>query len=220
MTPRTSISAISVTADLSEVLDAFKETGYSRLPLYRDSLESIIGIVHYKDILFYSLSPDGRPDGDIPEELVRKIRFVPETQGTAEFLREMRAHNLNMAIVIDEHGMTAGLVTLDDAVTAVFGSIKDEYDSDNENPDEKIQILGKGHIRIPGDLKLTDFNTLVKTNLESDWYETIGGFILEKTDRLPEKGSSIPCGSITFIIEEVADRTIRRMSVYFEEQSI
>lgn len=220
MTPRTSISAISVTADLSDVLDAFKETGYSRLPLYRDSLESIIGIVHYKDILFYSLSPDGRPDGEIPEELVRKIRFVPETQGTAEFLREMRAHNLNMAIVIDEHGMTAGLVTLDDAVTAVFGSIKDEYDSDNENPDEKIQILGKGHIRIPGDLKLTDFNTLVKTNLESDWYETIGGFILEKTDRLPEKGSSIPCGSITFIIEEVADRTIRRMSVYFEEQSI
>lgn len=218
MTPRTSIRAIPASADLSEVLEAFRETRFSRLPVFKDSLESIIGIVHYKDILFFSLSPDGRPDGEIPEELVRSVRFVPETQDAWGFLREMKAGSMNMAVVIDEHGMTAGLATVDDAVTAVFGTIKDEYDSDHEEPAERVQILKSGHVRIPGDLRLTDFNALFKTNIESDWYETIGGYILECTDRLPDKGARIPCGSMIFVIEDVSARTIRRLSVFFEEQ--
>lgn len=209
MIPRTEIAAIDVSASPIEVRDAFRKYRFSRLPVYDGSIESIRGIVHYKDVLFLlekgaSFSLD---------TLIRPALFVPENQGTYELLREMEKDGQDMAIVVDEHGATAGLVTMDDAVAAVFGGIHDEYDGDISAPAEQVQIIDPSRLRIPGNLKLTDLNALLKTGLDSEYYETAGGFVMEQASRLPSNGDQIRYGGIVFKIEDVSGRKIRKMLI-------
>ena len=143
-------------------------------------------MIHYKDILFHV-----RTDANAQlRTLVRPLLFVPETQTTADLMGELRNSRQNIAIVIDEHGATAGLVTIDDAIASILGGIHDEYDKGTERPLERVRILSPGHIRVPGNLRLDDINALLRTSLDSRYYETLGGFLMEQLERLPVRNDS------------------------------
>jgi len=212
MTPRTAIAAIPMDATLPEIRGQFRTHRFSRMPVYDTSIDSIRGMIHYKDILFF-LETDGQ--GTLAD-LVRPVLFVPETQGAFELLRQMETNNQNMAVIIDEHGGTAGLVTVDDAVAAVFGGIQDEYDTGSSEPLEEVEVPNANTLRIPGDLKLDDLNALLKTRLDSEYYETVGGFLIELAGKLPAKGDRIRCGNLVFVIEEQTSRKIQRIEVLLE----
>jgi CBS domain containing-hemolysin-like protein len=209
MIPRTEMATIDISAPSTEVLDAFRKYRFSRMPVYEGSIESIRGIVHYKDVLFL-LEKD---EVFSLEALIRPALFVPENQGTYELLREMEKGGQNMAIVVDEHGSTAGLVTIDDAIAAVFGGIHDEYDSDFAAPAEQVRIISPSRIRIPGNLKLSDLNALLKTGLDSEYYETAGGFVMEQAGKLPAIGDQVRYNGIVFKIEDVSGRRIKTMLI-------
>jgi putative hemolysin len=209
MIPRTEIAAVGIDSTPREIRDAFRAHRFSRMPVYEGSIDAIRGIVHYKDFLF--LLEGGETFS--PEAILRPTIFVPESQGTYALLREMEKAGQNMAIVIDEHGATAGLVTIDDAIAAVFGGIHDEYDADSSEPPDQIQIIDSAHIRVPGNLRLGDLNALLKTSLDSEYYETAGGFIMEQANRLPSPGEQIRYENLTFKVEDVYGRRIRTMLI-------
>jgi len=209
MTPRTAIVALPSDAGLESLIGAFKEHGFSRLPVYEDTIDKIKGMIHYKDLLF-SLESESVQN---VAHLLRPVLYVPDSQMTTELLAAMESSNQNLAIVIDEHGATAGLVTLDDAVAAVFGGIHDEYDKGISEPNELIQVINSAHIRVPGNLKLTELNALLKTTLDSVYYETVGGFVLELAGKLPSKGEQYKYENVVFVVEELAGRRIQRIDI-------
>lgn len=213
MTPRISIAASPLDATLDEVQSLFRTHQFSRMPVYEDSIDSIKGMIHYKDILFLL----DEPVIESPQTLIRPILFVPETQSPFDLLKEMENDNQNMAIIIDEHGGTVGLVTIDDVLKAVFGGIHDEYDTEEIDPLSQIQILSPRHLKIPGNLKLDDLRGLLGVSFESDYYDTIGGFLMEQKNRLPARGESITYKNIQFTIEEQYGRKIQNIDILIIE---
>lgn len=214
MTPRTDIVAVRIDSSIEEIRETFRKSRVSRLPVYENSLDSIKGMIHYKDVLFRPnpVTSDGIMD------IVRTVLFVPETQTTYELLQEMERNNQNLAIVIDEHGATAGLVTINDAITTVFGGIRDECDEYETAPAEKVQFISENLLTVPGRLKLDDLNALIKTELDSGYFETVGGFVLEQAGRLPVRGESIRYGNLIFRIEELSGRRISRIGIILENE--
>jgi len=209
MTPRTDIVALPKDTDLESLINAFREHGFSRLPIYDANIDEIKGMIHYKDLLF-SLESGKAPD---IANIIRPVLYVPDSQMTTELLVAMERSNQNLAVVINEHGATAGLVTLDDAIASVFGGIHDEYDKGISEPNELIQVINSTHIKVPGNLKLTDLNALLKTTLDSVYYETVGGFVLELAGKLPTKGERFKYKNLLFLIEELSGRRIQRIDI-------
>ncbi|ULQ58847.1 hemolysin family protein [Brucepastera parasyntrophica] len=210
MTPRTNIIAVSVDTGLREIYELFRVHQFSRIPAYENTIDNVLGMIHYKDILF-SIEKGKKP---AVKELIRPVLFVPETQSTYDLLYEMDQHCSNMAIVVDEHGATVGLVTIDDAIAAVFGTINDEYDRGAVKPYEKVQVFSAGHIRVPGDLKLDDLNALLKTSFDSEYFETVGGFVMELAGKLPEAGEVYHNLNADFKIYEQHNRKILRVDIF------
>jgi putative hemolysin len=209
MTPRTRIVAVSVDSSPAQLLEAFRKHKFSRMPVYEESIDRILGIIHYKDLLF---SERAGPEAGIAN-LLRPVIFAPENQTTRELVSSLKKAKLNMAIVVDEHGETAGLATMDDAIAAVFGGIADEYDTGLSAPSERITVLGKNRFRVPGNLKLADLNALLGTSLDSEYYETVGGFVMEKANKLPARGETLLFEGMTFRVDEVAHRRIQQISI-------
>lgn len=210
MTPRTAIAAVPANAGLAEVLSAFRKWRFSRLPVYDSSIDDVRGMIHYKDILFL----DAESDGADMAALVRPVLFVPETQTTTGLLNELKKSGCNLAIVVDEHGSTAGLVTLDDAIGSVFGNIRDEYDTGTFGPSELVQVFSPDHIRVPGNLRIADLNAYLRSTIDSDYFETVGGFMLERTEQLPLRGGKIRADNLEFVATEVSERQIRKIDIY------
>ncbi|MBN1616598.1 MAG: HlyC/CorC family transporter [Spirochaetales bacterium] len=213
MTARTAMAALSVDTPIEEVIAFFREQEFSRLPVYREDLDTIVGIVHYKDILFV--------EGDASftlADLIREPLVVPETQRVKELFTALNKAGQNMAIVVDEHGSTAGLVTMDDALSSVIGDIHDEYDEADDHPRQRVRIIGKEKIIVPGDLLLDDLNALLKTSFDSWYYETVGGLILETAGRLPERGEVFRLGKAQFKVLSRAQRTITRVEIRLDKE--
>jgi CBS domain containing-hemolysin-like protein len=129
---------------------------------------------------------------------------------------ELRNSRQNIAIVIDEHGATAGLVTIDDAIASILGGIHDEYDKGTERPLERVRILSPGHIRVPGNLRLDDINALLRTSLDSRYYETLGGFLMEQLERLPVRNDSWSSGAVRMRVVEMAGRTVQTVDIFLD----
>lgn len=215
MTARTEIAAIQHDATMEQIRELFRIHRFSRMPVYQGTLDEIQGMIHYKDLLFL-LEHNG--EGTL-KDLLRPVLFVPETQGTFELLKQMDRHNQNMAVIIDEHGGTAGIITIDDAVAAVFGGIHDEYDTGETEPLDSVQIRDTHHLRVPGNLKLTDLNALLKTTLNSDYFETVGGFLMEQAGRLPVTGDAIRFGTMLFTVKEQSGRKIQYIDITLDRIS-
>ena len=209
---RSFVKAIDSKANYEETLSKFIESGYSRLPVFKDDLETILGTIHYKDVLYFS----GPKLNFTAEKIVRKALFIPETISVVTLLMRFRTEKHTFAVVVSEHGNVEGIVTTDDVLKAVFGRITDEYNSKTIKPEERIRVTGKREFLIPGDMSLNDVNRIFSTDLESEDFDSLGGWLLEQFGYLPENGEKLKIGSTTFTVEDVGSRRIQSIRMRYE----
>lgn len=205
MVPRPDIVGVPATASVAEALDVALRAGHSRLPVYGQSIDSLEGVVYLKDLVEAVVRGDGRSLAD----LARPPFFIPETKKLGELLHEFQARRVHIAIVLDEYGGTAGLVTIEDLLEEIVGEIQDEYDV--ETPD--IEETGPNHWIVNGRIGLDDLNDLLGLNLNSEDYDTLGGYITAALERLPTAGDEVQVENVRFQVLNTERRRIGRVAV-------
>lgn len=206
MTPRVDMEAMPVTSDPKAVIDLIKKTGKSRIPLFEDTDDQIVGIVHAKDLLMAMLRSDQNVN---LRKIMRPALFVPEGKSLNELLQEMRASRSEMAIVQDEFGGTAGVVTTEDIVEELVGEIVDEYDI--EEP-EIVKLDDKCYL-VHGKVHVDDVNSALGTELESEEFDTIGGYVFGVFGRLPKRDESIEVEGLRFTVADTDGRRIKKLKI-------
>jgi len=212
MVPRPEVVALSIDLPPEQALEAVMDSPYTRYPVYRESLDDVVGILHVRD-LFSALRERGMHEVKI-EEIVRPTHIVPETKDLASLLGEFRRTNQHMAIVVDEYGEMEGIVTLEDLLEEIVGEIEDEFDL----PDESIEQVDDDTIRIDGTFPIDDFNERFRTALPDEDYHTIAGFVFGLLGRQPEVGDDISHDGMRFDVLEVAGSRIDKIAVTFEQR--
>ncbi len=212
MIPRTDMVAISRDSTLREVIQLFIQYGHSRLPVYQKDIDDIIGVLHIKDLLAYWESP---ADTVLPEENMRRPYFIPEGKKVTELLAELRARKIHMTIVLDEYGGTAGLVTLEDVIEEIVGEIHDEYDEE----DQKIIRISGDTILVDARLNLEDLADYLNIELPEGNYDSVGGFIIDLTGRVPQENEQIKYQDLLMIIRSADDRRIGQIEIKRLEQT-
>ncbi|HEY0672176.1 MAG TPA: hemolysin family protein [Longimicrobiales bacterium] len=188
MTPRPDIVALDVASTMDEVLTLLIEEGHSRIPVYEENLDNIVGLLLVKDLLPYMAGTKG--EGFVLRELLREPYFVPDTKRISELLAELRSRSVHLAIVLDEFGGTEGIVTMEDLLEEIVGEIYDEYDV--AEPD--FTVTPEGDVIIDGGASIDEVNERFGMNLSSEDFDTIGGFIFGTLGRVPQIGDSIHVG--------------------------
>jgi putative hemolysin len=207
MIPRTDLVAIDITTPASEVLEQITRVGHSRLPVYEGSADDIVGILYVKD-LFRRLAKGDR-EIDL-KRLLRPAHFVPETKKVDALLREMQRDKVHLAIVVDEYGGTAGLVTIEDLVEEIVGEIRDEYDVEQE----MVLPVSENEAVMDARVPFEDVRETFDLDVEpSEDYDTLGGFITNRLGRVPRAGESIEVAGVRFTVETVDGKRIRRVRV-------
>ncbi len=210
MVPRVDIVGVPEEASLEEVADVAATSGFSRIPVYSETIDRITGIVYVNDLMV-RLS---RRDGDVKlTALAREPLRVPETKRLDEMLRELRGKRVHIAVVIDEFGGTAGLVTIEDILEELVGEIEDEHDL----PEEDIVLLNKWEAVVSGKARVEDVNEALGTELATDAHDTISGFVLGKAGRVPQEGEVLADGDVHFVVEESNDQHVNRVRVIVPE---
>jgi putative hemolysin len=207
MTPRTDIVAVSVDAAIDEILDIIVEEGFSRIPVYEESRDNIIGILYIKDI-FGLIKNDAKWKISL-KDIVRPVYFVPEYKKIDELFKEMQKSKTHIAIVIDEYGGTAGLITIEDLLEEIVGNIFDEYDDvvlDFKEIDENTYIVS-------GMLSVGEINDLMHIDLPEEEFDTISGMVLSLSGKMPEVGDEVQFENIHFRVEEVDDKRISKIKI-------
>ena len=202
MVPRIDVFALDINTSLPEAVDMVMQSGHSRLPVFEDTIDNVIGLLYAKDLLRLQL--EGEDDHSI-RELLRQAYFVPEAKKVDELLREMQARGIHMAIVVDEYGGMAGLVTLEDIVEEIVGEIRDEYDQKEEYLYQKIN---DDEFLFHGRIDLDDFNEVVGTHLSKEVADTLGGIIYGEVGRVPVGGEEIEVDGWKLVVEQVIGRRI------------
>ncbi len=205
MIPRVSVDAISANATLEETKTAFRTLGYSRLPVYRENLDNIVGVLFRRELEPFLESPIGF---DI-KKLLHSPLYIPESAKLGSLLRQMQSTNNHIAIVVDEHGGMEGIVTLEDLLEEIVGEINDEFDEEL-----RLQVINRedGTYLLDGMLAVRDANRQLKLKLpEDDGYTTLGGFLMAQTGRLLEAGEAVEYEGLIFRVERVDKRRIRRV---------
>lgn len=208
MVPRIDMLALDANTSTLEAVDLLLESGYSRVPVYEETIDNIIGVLYAKDLLRL-WRKSGDSIGDL-RELVREAYFVPEAKPAIDLLAELQSRRVHLAIVVDEYGGVAGLVTLEDIVEEIFGEIQDEYDVE-EMP---YQILEDGDYLFQGRVDLDDFNELMNTQLPKDEADTISGFIYRQLGHVPVAGESVEAHGVLLTVEQVSNRRIRKVRAH------
>lgn len=207
MTPRTDFDCMPTGAPVSEVAQCIVETGHSRLPIYKDTRDNIIGIAYAKDLIGLLIDP---AQHHTPvDEIMRPPFFVPETKIVSELLQEFRARKNHIAIAVDEYGGTSGLATIEDILEEIVGDIEDEHDAPKE---EDIHPLGESRYALSGRAYLEDLEEL-GIRLEADEVDTIGGYLCLEAGHVPEAGEIFECDGWRFKVDEADAKQIRRVIV-------
>jgi putative hemolysin len=214
MVPRPEVVALSVDLPPEECLGAVIESPYTRYPVYRESLEHVLGILHVRD-LFSAIANGGLHNVRI-EELVRPAPMVPETKDLAAMLKEFRRTNQHMAIVVDEYGDTEGIVTLEDLLEEIVGEIEDEFDL----PDETVERIDERRIRVHGTFPIDDFNEQFGKEMPIEDYHTLAGFVFGELGRGPEVGDEVVWDGLKFTVVEVDGARIEKLEVEFLEEQL
>ena len=183
MIPRIDMVMVSKAASYREIMSIFRENMYTRIPVYKETKENVVGIINMKDFLFVK-----NPDNFKIDNFLREPYYTYENKNTSELLAEMRSSANNIAIVLNEYGDTEGMITLEDLLEEIVGEIRDEYDSDEE---ELIRKISETEYVVPGNLKLDDINDSLDTEFESEDYDSIGGLMIDFLDRLPKDGEVV-----------------------------
>ena len=210
MVPRVDIVGVEAGTPWSEVLDRVRSSEHARLPVYRETLDNVAGVLYAKDLLLWALE-DGAPPGGW-ETLVRPATFIPSSKSIDRQLREFRKSGTHMAIVVDEFGGTAGLVTIEDVLEEIVGEIRDERDV--EEPD--IEREGADRFWVLGKVPLSDLSDALGASLEREDLTTVGGLVYDAFGRVPRAGDSTTIGEFKVVVERVRHRRIER--VYFERR--
>ncbi len=205
MIQRTDIIAIDQQSDLNEIIGTIKKEQFSRYPVYVDRIDDIVGIVNVKDFVFLS---DDNEIFEI-EKYIRKPFYTFEYRKIIEVFNEMKKNRVHMAIVLDEYGGTAGIVTIEDLLEEIVGDIQDEYDDFEID----IQVIKEDEYLVNGSTKLAIINEMIGTNLESENFDSIGGFIIGELGRLPEESERIEYHNIKLIVENMDKNRIRNVRI-------
>lgn len=200
MIPRIDVTMASIDSSYEDILKLFREHKYTRFPIYEESTDNVIGILNVKDIMLYDTNKEFHL-----REIIREPYFTYEYKNIAKLFENLRNSSNNIAIVIDEYGSTVGIITMEDLIEEIVGEIRDEYDDDELDDIEKVNDI---QYRLSGSAKLDDINDLLDTDLESDEYDSIGGYIIEKLDRFPEKGDRVESDDITLIVTATNNKRI------------
>jgi putative hemolysin len=209
MVPRPEVVALSIDLPPEECLAAVIDSPYTRYPVYRESLDTIVGILHVRDL--FSAMHDRGIAGVSVAELVRPVHMVPETKDLAALLAEFRRQNQHMAIVIDEYGAMEGIVTLEDVLEEIVGEIEDEFDL----PDESIERVDENTIRIDGTFPIDDFNEQFHCSLPIEDFHTMAGFVFGLLGHAPEEGDEVTHDGLAFRVDEVEGSRIDKLAVTF-----
>ena len=210
MVPRVHVTFADVENTYDELIKIFREDKFTRLPVYEESQDNIVGIINMKDLLLYV-----RNQPFSIRDIMRKPHFTYEYKSISELLVEMRASTFNIAIVLDEYGEMAGLITLEDILEEIVGEIHDEYDDLEDDP---LQQIGEREYIIEGSMSLDDINDRLGTNLEAEDYDSLGGFIIGQLDRLAEEGDEVCTeDGIHLIVEKLDKNRVESVHVYLPE---
>lgn len=205
MVPRIDVMALDIQTTLGEARSLFVHAGHSRVPVYEDTVDNVVGLLYAKDLL--SVREDEALIAS-HRDLLRLAYFVPEAKKVDELLAEMQARSMHMAIVVDEYGGVAGLVTLEDIVEEIVGEIRDEYDESEELPFEQINT---DEYIFQGKVDLDIFNEIMGTEIATDNADTIGGYIYGQIGDVPSGGESLEAGDVTLVVDEVVGRRINKV---------
>ena len=212
MIPRIDMTFVNVDSTYDELMEIFSEDMHTRFPVYEDNTDNVIGIINMKDLLIY---PKDKPFSI--RNILREPYFTYEYKATADLMIEMRKASVNLAIVLDEYGATAGLVTLEDLLEEIVGEIRDAYDEDEVEDIKEIQP-DREYI-VQGSAKLDDINETLHINLESEDYDSIGGYIIEQLDCLPKEGQSVTLeNGIRLVVDHLDKNRIELVHIWLPEQ--
>ena len=206
MVPRTDIVAVEASAGLDQVADLMVEHGYSRMPVYEENLDNIVGIVHGKEIMKHLANKESRPS---LRDIMRPPHFVPESKKVYELLTEMRENQISIAIVVDEYGGTAGLVTIEDLLEEIVGEIRDEFDID-EKP---VQLLTQDEVIVDARVGIDELSEMFDVQIKKNDFDSIGGFIINELGRIPSVGDNVQVNGITLKVLSVAGRRVKKVRV-------
>lgn len=210
MTPRVEVCCVKQDVTYEELVEKFQEDKYTRLPVYEESVDEIVGIISIKDIFFYK-QEHKKEDGFSIEECMREPYFTYEFKKTSELLRSMKLESVSIAIVLDEYGSMVGVVTMEDLLEEIVGDIRDEYDEDEE---EDIQCISEGEYRAKGSIRLEEFNELTNMELESNDYDSIAGYIIEQLDHIPKIGETVQTENVTLTVLSVEKKRIEEVGIF------
>lgn len=210
MVPRIDMAMVEVDATYDELIDIFREEKYTRMPVYEETTDNVIGIINMKDVLLIDREAEFHV-----RDLLREPLYTYEYKNTAELMVEMRQTSNNMIIVLDEYGATAGMITLEDLLEEIVGEIRDEYDEDEE---QELVEVGPGEYVVEGSMKLDDLNDQLDLELESEDYDSVGGLIIGQLDRLPEEGEGVICDGIRLVVDRLDKNRIDRVHMYLPQE--
>lgn len=212
MVPRIDVSFADVNSSYEDLIGLFREEKHTRFPVYEETTDNIIGIVNVKDLLLTD-----QKDFTL-RKILRDTYFTYEYKKTSELLMEMKENSVSFAVVLDEYGATSGIITLEDLVEEIVGDIHDEYDVEEEDDLTEI-IPGKEYLAL-GSARLDDLDEVLHLNIESDDYDSIGGYIIEQLDRFPEKGESVTTQSgIRLVVDKIERNRIESVHIYLPEEN-
>jgi CBS domain containing-hemolysin-like protein len=212
MIPRIDMVCIEKNASLTELIKMGVEKGHSRIPVFEESIDNIIGLIYIKDLLELLLKEN--EDVDI-KQFVKPIYFIPEGKPINQLLSEMKERKEHMAVVVDEYGGTSGLITIEDLLEEIVGDIQDEFDLEKSY----IEVIDDNKLLLDGRVDIEELNKYLKEPLaESDKYETLSGLILYYLNRLPVQGEKLEVEDVTFVIESIIDNRIRKIKLISQEE--
>ena len=212
MIPRTEISSAPVNSTLADVIDLVKEHGHTRIPIYDDTIDRIVGLLHAKDLL--KLWGE-EPSKTIPLEILRKPYFVPEAKKLGELLRDLKERKTHLAIVTDEYGGTAGIITIEDILEEIVGEIMDEHDDDTS----LLTVADDGSIVVDARLEFEKLEEHLGMLLPQGDFESVGGFIIHLLGRIPRQNEELTYGDLQIVITKADQRKIDKVRITRNDQS-
>jgi CBS domain containing-hemolysin-like protein len=210
MIPRIDMTLVNVNATYDELLAIFRQEKYTRIPVFEESTDNVIGIINVKDLLLLDSK-----EGFSIRDFLRQPLYTYEFKKAAELMVEMRKTLNNIVIVLDEYGATAGLITLEDMLEEIVGEIRDEYDEDEE---ENVVELEPGEYRVDASMKLGDLNERLELRLESEDYDSLGGLVIGLLDHLPEEGEEVTHEGLRMVVERMDKNRIETIHLYLPER--
>ena len=210
MVPRVDMCFLKLDATYEDFMNLYREEKFTRIPVYEETRDNVIGILNVKDLILYDKTQEFHV-----KDYLREAYYTYELKNTSELMMEMRKNSISIAIVLDEYGATAGLVTLEDLLEEIVGDIRDEYD---EAEAEEVQMLGEREYLVEGSCKLEDLNDMIGLGIESEDYDSIGGIVIEALQHLPIEGEEVTLeNGIRLVVEKIDKNRIEKVHIYLPE---